>query len=57
MSDEQIREILRERKREQRELEKAMRREEIKEGVEGFLGWASLFGLAYMMFVFGQIFA
>lgn len=56
MSDEQIREILRERKREQRELEKAMRREEIKEGVEGFLGWASLFGLAYMMFVFGQIF-
>lgn len=56
MSDEQIREILRERKREQRELEKAMRREEIKEGVEGFLGWASLFGLAYMMFVFGHIF-
>ncbi|MBQ3281532.1 MAG: hypothetical protein IJH41_03890 [Eubacterium sp.] len=56
MSDEQIREILRERKREQRELEKAMRREEIKEGVEGFLGWTCLFGLGYMMFVFGQVF-
>ena len=57
MSDEQIREILRERKRRERELERIRKREDIKEGVEGFLGWTCLFGLGYMMFVFGQIFA
>lgn len=57
MSDEQIREILRERKIREREQERAARREEIREGIENFLGWTCLFGLGYMMFVFGHIFA
>ena len=56
MSDDEIREILRERKRREREQEKVERRESIKENIEGVLGWTCLFGLGYMMFVFGQIF-
>lgn len=57
MSDDEIREILRERKRIERELERIRKREDIKETVGGIVGWACLFGLGYMMFVFGQIFA
>lgn len=57
MSDDEIREILRERKRIKRELERIRKREDIKETVEGIVGWTCLFGLGYMMFVFGQIFA
>jgi len=57
MSDDEIREILRERKRRERELERIRKREDIKETVEGIVGWTCLFGLGYMMFVFGQIFA
>ena len=56
MSDDEIREILRERKRRERELERIRKREDIKETVEGIVGWTCLFGLGYMMFVFGQIF-
>ena len=56
LSDDEIREILRERKRREREQEKVERRENIKETIEGVLGWTCLFGLGYMMFVFGQIF-
>ena len=56
MSDDEIREILRERKRREREQEKVERRENIKETIESVLGWTCLFGLGYMMFVFGQIF-
>lgn len=57
MSDDEIREILRERKRRERELERIRKREDIKEAIEGMLGWTCIFGLGYMMFVFGQIFA
>lgn len=57
MSDDEIREILRERKRIERELERIRKGEDIKETIEGVLGWTCLFGLGYMMFVFGQIFA
>lgn len=57
MNDDEIREILRERKRIERELERIRKREDIKETIEGVLGWTCLFGLGYMMFVFGQIFA
>lgn len=57
MSDDEIREILRERKRIKRELERIRKREDIKETVAGIVGWTCLFGLGYMMFVFGQIFA
>lgn len=57
MSDDEIREILRERKRIERELERIRKREDIKETVGGIVGWTCLFGLGYMMFVFGQIFA
>lgn len=57
MSDDEIREILRERKRIERELERIRKREDIKETAEGIVGWTCLFGLGYMMFVFGQIFA
>jgi hypothetical protein len=56
MSDDEIREILRERKRIERELERIRKREDIKETVGGIVGWTCLFGLGYMMFVFGQIF-
>ena len=57
MSDDEIREILRERKRKECELERIRKREDIKETIEGIVGWTCLFGLGYMMFVFGQIFA
>lgn len=57
MSDDEIREILRERKRRERELERIRKREDIKETIKGIVGWTCLFGLGYMMFVFGQIFA
>lgn len=57
MSDDEIREILRERKRRERELERIRKREDVKETIEGIVGWTCLFGLGYMMFVFGQIFA
>lgn len=48
MSDNEIRQILIQRKREER---REMKREQIKETVEGILGWACLFGLGYMMFL------
>lgn len=57
MSDDEIREILRERKRREREQERIRKREDIEEAIGDVFGWACLFGLGYMMFVFGQIFA
>lgn len=48
LSDNEIRQILIERKREERRMQ---RREDIKETVEGILAWASLFGLGYMAFL------
>lgn len=48
MSDEQIRQILIERKRQERE---ARNREAIKEAVEDALCWICWAGLTYMMFL------
>ena len=50
MSDEEIRQILAERKRQARKEE---RRAEILELVGGFLGWASLFWIGFMLSVIG----
>lgn len=50
MSDEQIRQILIERKREERKME---RRAEIIEAVEGFVAWGGLFFLGFMLSVIG----
>lgn len=54
MSDDEIREILRERKRQERALQ---RKEDIKENIKDLVAWICWAGLGYMMFVFGQIFA
>ncbi|MBQ3281078.1 MAG: hypothetical protein IJH41_01600 [Eubacterium sp.] len=48
MSDNEIRQILIERKREERRMQ---RREDIKETAEGILAWACWAGLGYMMFL------
>ena len=48
MSDNEIRQILIERKREDRRMQ---RRENIKETAEGILAWACWAGLGYMMFL------
>lgn len=50
MSDEQIRQILIARKREER-YHKMQRREEIKETIEDILGWVCWGVLAYMAFL------
>ena len=50
MSDNEIRQILIERKIQQR---KAERQEEIKDFIEGFIGWGSLFFLGFMLSVIG----
>ncbi len=50
MSDNEIRQILAERKRQAR---KAERRAEIIEAVEGFIGWSSLFIIGFMLSVIG----
>lgn len=47
MSDNEIRQILIERKREERQMQ---RREDIKEAVEGILAWTCWAALGYMMF-------
>ena len=60
LSDNEIRQILIEKKREERRMQREealQRRKDIKETVEGVIAWTCLFGLGYMMFVFGQIFA
>lgn len=59
LSDNEIRQILIERKREERRMQREealqQRKEEIKEeimeAVKGILAWASLFGLGYMAFL------
>ena len=48
MSDNEIRRILIERKREERQMQ---RREDIKETVEGILAWGCWAALGYMMFI------
>lgn len=48
MSDNEIRKILAERKREARKMQ---RREDIKETVGGIIAWACWLGLGYMMFL------
>lgn len=50
MSDNEIRRVLTERKRQERKEE---RRAEILEMAEGFIGWASLFGICFMLSVIG----
>ena len=50
MSDNEIRQILLERKRQRRKEE---RRAEILEMAEGFIGWASLFAICFMLSVIG----
>ena len=50
MSDNEIRQILAERKRQQRRQE---RREEIRDIIEGVIGWACLFGICFMLSVIG----
>ncbi len=50
MSDNEIRQILIEKKRQKRKTEK---RAEIIEMVGGFIGWSSLFFLAFMLSVIG----
>lgn len=50
MSDEQIREILAERKRKER---RRQNREAILEIVEGVVGWSSLFFICFMLSVIG----
>ena len=50
MSDEQIRQILIERKKQER---KAERREEIMEVVTSFLGWGSLLVIGFALSVIG----
>lgn len=50
MSDNEIRKILIERKRQER---KAQRRAEILETAGDMLGWASLFGICFMLSVIG----
>ena len=47
MSDNEIRKILAERKRKER------RAEELRDHIEGFMGFASLFWLCFMMSVIG----
>lgn len=48
MSDNEIRQILIERKRKERQIQ---RREDIKETVKGFLAWGCWAALGYMMFI------
>lgn len=48
MSDNEIRQILIERKREERQMQ---RREDIKETAEGILAWGCWAALGYMMFI------
>ena len=50
MSDNEIRKVLTERKRQERKEE---RRAELLEMAEGFIGWASLFGIGFMLSVIG----
>lgn len=50
ISDNEIRKILAERKRAERE---AARREEIKDYIEGFVGFACLFLICFMLSVIG----
>lgn len=50
MTDNEIRQILIERKRQAREAE---RRAEIREMIEDIVGWASLFGICFMLSVIG----
>lgn len=50
MSDNEIRQILIERKREERRQERI---EEIKEAAGGIIGWSSLFFLGFMLSVIG----
>lgn len=50
MSDNEIRRVLIERKRQERKEE---RKAEILDVVEGFIGWASLFGICFMLSVIG----
>ena len=50
MSDNEIRQILLERKRQRRKEE---RRAEILEMAEDFIGWASLFAICFMLSVIG----
>lgn len=51
MSDNEIREILIERKREARRIEKMQRREDVRETVEGIIAWGCWAALGYMMFL------
>lgn len=50
MSDAQIREILKEEKKQKREMQ---RRARIREEVEGYLSWGGLFFIGFMLFVIG----
>lgn len=55
MSDNEIRQILIEKKREERRMQREealqQRKEKIMEAAGGILAWASLFGLGYMAFL------
>ena len=51
MSDNEIREILVQRKREAKRIEMMQRREDIKENVCSALAWVCWAGLGYMMFL------
>ena len=51
MSDNEIRQILIERKREKRK--KMKRRAMLLEAAESLIGWASLFGIGFMLSVLG----
>lgn len=55
MSDNEIREILRERKKEERRMQREeallQRKENIKEGIGDLLCWVCWAGLGYMMFL------
>lgn len=55
LSDNEIRQILIEKKREERRMQREevlqQRKEEIMEATKGILAWASLFGLGYMAFL------
>lgn len=51
MTDEQIRQILAERKRQERAELLQQRREDIKESIEGAVAWLCWAALGYMMFL------
>nr|AHF24054.1 hypothetical protein [uncultured bacterium Contig643] len=51
MSDNEIREILIQRKREEKRIEMMQRREDIKETVGGIIAWTCWAALGYMMFL------